>query len=99
MEYQIKLKPSAEKDIEDITDYYFAISENLGLRFYFEFKESIENLKIYPKFQLRYRNVRCIYLDSFPYLIHFQVSEELKEILFIAVLHTSRDPKIWWKTI
>jgi plasmid stabilization system protein ParE len=52
MEYQIKLKPSAEKDIEDITDYYFVISENLGLKFYFEFKESIENLKIYPKFQV-----------------------------------------------
>lgn len=97
MEYQIKLKPSAEKDIEEITDYYFVISENLGLRFYFEFKESIENLQTYPKFQVRYGKIRCIYMVSFPYLIHFQVSDELKEILVIAILHTSRDPKIWGK--
>lgn len=97
MGYQIKLKPKAEKDIHSILNYYSEISESLGFKFYSELIITIDSLKLFPKFQIKYKNVRCLYINKFPYLIHYKIDEPNLEIHIIAILHMSRDPKLFWK--
>ena len=97
MEFSIKLKPKASQDIDKTIEYYTNISIELGFRFYSEIRTAIESLKIFPRYQVRYGSIRCLGVDNFPYLVHYKIDEDIKEILIIAVIHTSRDPKRYWK--
>ena len=44
---------------------------------------------------VRYNNVRTVVLNMFPFMIHYILDEKNKTIINSAVLHTSRDPKLW----
>jgi plasmid stabilization system protein ParE len=40
-------------------------------------------------------NVRTVVLNHFPFMIHYTIDENDKAIIIAAILHTSRDPRIW----
>jgi hypothetical protein len=44
---------------------------------------------------IRYKNVRTAVLNMFPFLVHYTIDERNKTIVVSAVLHTSRNPKLW----
>jgi hypothetical protein len=49
-----------------------------------------------PKaFAKKYDNVRTAVLNTFPFLVHYTIDEVKNIIVISAVLHTSRNPKIW----
>jgi mRNA-degrading endonuclease RelE of RelBE toxin-antitoxin system len=68
----------------------------LGLRFYKHLQASLLRIKKHPlAFALRYKTNRTARVNKFPYMVHYFVGTEKKIIVVTAVLHTSRDSKLW----
>lgn len=71
-------------------DWYREINPELAKKFYLSFKECLNIIKSNPLiFQIRYDEVRIKMFKTFPYLIHYQIIDNL--IIIQSVCHTSRD--------
>lgn len=46
-------------------------------------------------YRIRYNNVHTAIIDVFPFMIHFTIEEEERNVLISAVLHTSLNPDKW----
>jgi hypothetical protein len=46
-------------------------------------------------FAVKYDDVRCMCIKKFPYLVHYRVNQQTQTVKVEALLHTSRDPKLW----
>jgi len=82
--------PKAESDLEDILAYYE--SKVQGLANYFldevEFIEAI--LSKNPKaFQFRYKNMRAVPLNRFPYMVYYKIVGDTVFIILIISTHQS----------
>jgi len=95
--FSISISQAALGDIEMAKLYYEAKLKGLGNRFTNQVKYSINKLSIHPYFQVRYKNIRCVPIPKFPFLIHFYVNEEEKVIEIFALIHTARNPDIFLK--
>lgn len=94
MSYKVVILPLAVQDIKEINFFYKSLNKNLVERFNNNLKNEIKIIKKNPfLFQSRYDDFRVVKIDKFPYLIHFDVHENL--IVIIAIYHTSRNSKAW----
>jgi mRNA-degrading endonuclease RelE of RelBE toxin-antitoxin system len=77
MTYEVIFSDESKLDIKETRDYYAAISSNLLLKFDTEFIETIELIKLNPKyFQKRYRTIKIIFTKKFPFGIHYLVEKD-----------------------
>lgn len=96
MAYKIIIDEDALLDIQETTNWYNMKLLGLGTKFQTQVIKQINSLKKNPNlFANRYKNVKCCLVEKFPFLIHFLIDEHSKSIQIIAVIHTSRNPKIW----
>lgn len=95
MFYKIKTEPEARIDIQKGIEWYNNKQFRLGNEFHKEVKSCFKLLESNPFFQIRYKNIRCLPLNKFSYMIHFTVDEEKKMVTVRAVFHTSRSMKTW----
>jgi hypothetical protein len=59
MNYELIFRIQAEKDLEDIQDYYNAVNLKITDNFFAEFFETMDFIEREPQlFQIRYREVR-----------------------------------------
>ena len=94
MTYEVIIKPSAEIDITEIAKWYESKSQGLGFRFLEAMDLKTHFLEQNPnQYQIRYKNIRFVLIEPFPYAIHF--TTESQKVYIHAVLSTDRDPKIW----
>ena len=94
MDYKLSILPLAKIDLEEIASWYEIINKNLGRHFLKSVKDEIKILRVKPLlYQIRYDGTRVALIQTFPYLIHFEINK--KEILIKAIIHTSRNTKIW----
>ncbi|WP_310378908.1 type II toxin-antitoxin system RelE/ParE family toxin [Flavobacterium sp.] len=94
MEYKLIILPLAKIDLEEIASWYVIVNKNLGSRFLKSVKNEIKILRVKPHlYQIRYDGTRVALIETFPYLIHFEIDK--KEILIKAIIHTSRNTKVW----
>jgi plasmid stabilization system protein ParE len=96
MHYKVKIEPEALADIQDIIIWYNQQKSGLGERFHKTIISQIDSLNKNPHmFRIRYKQIRCILVNKFPYMIHFYINEEIKIVEVLAVINTDRNPKIW----
>ncbi|GAA3977893.1 type II toxin-antitoxin system RelE/ParE family toxin [Mucilaginibacter dorajii] len=89
MIYEVIFRLKAEKDLEDIQDYYNKILSTLTDKFFLEFFGTMKFVEREPQiFQVRYRGIRIAPLYQFPYGIHYK--EAKNKIVVYRVLHTKR---------
>ncbi len=94
--YKIFIDPEALQDIKDATDWYNEQLPGLGNSFQKQVKSQINALKKNALgYAIRYEDVRFVLVRKFPFLVHFVLNENQKRVEVIAVLHTSRNPRIW----
>ncbi len=94
--YKLVIDRNALQDIQDITDWYNSQSKGLGARFQKQVKLQINKLRDNPNAHtIRYADIRCNVVKKFPFLIHYLVDEAAFLVEVFAVIHTSRNPKIW----
>ncbi|MCF8277979.1 MAG: type II toxin-antitoxin system RelE/ParE family toxin [Flavobacteriales bacterium] len=92
MNHRLHFSEEAKKDVLDIFAWYEDIKTGLGKRFKKQLTISTAHLRKEPHtIQIKYADVRIIFLKIFPYGIHFQIVGN--EVFVIAVLHTSRKPR------
>ena len=97
MPYQILFSPAAKLDLEEALQHYEAISLTLGERFTNHLDDRLELLSITPGAgAIRYEDVRCTFIEKFPYLIHYTVDNVQEAVTVLRIFHTSRKP-LWEK--
>jgi plasmid stabilization system protein ParE len=86
--------PHAEKELEDVENYYDGISEDLGDRFRAEIESALSRIiKLPNAWQPLTKTVRRRRLIDFPYGIVYRVKTD--EIRILAVMHLHREPGYW----
>lgn len=86
----------AKEDIRKAAEWYNERQIGLGKKFISEVRNKVYYIRQNPKISgVRYNNVRTAILSDFPFMIHYTIDENIKAILIVAVLHTSRDPGLW----
>lgn len=94
--YKIAIAPEALVDIREITDWYNSQQENLGVRFQKAIIKLINALGKDPQiYAIRYQKIRCAVVKKFPYMVHFYINPETNTVEVLAVISTSRNPKVW----
>jgi len=94
MRYQLIIKKHAEQDAIEAALWYNEQKQGLGNEFLLSLDSKLENIKNNPSiYAVKYRETRVAYTKRFPYGIHYKVEKE--RIFVLAILHTSRNPKIW----
>jgi plasmid stabilization system protein ParE len=98
MRYKSVIENLAKEDLREAIKWYNSQQIGLGQKFFASIKKTIDQLKLYPQSsQIRYNEVHTAVVENYPYLIHYYVNQEIKTIIIIGVLHTSRDTSIWHK--
>jgi toxin ParE1/3/4 len=97
MAYIIKIEADALQDIQQGINYYNELQPGLGRTFLADVKASFKSLKTNPFFQVRYDEVRCLPLKTYPFMIHFTIDQADQLVVVRAVFNTYLDPNNWAK--
>ncbi len=92
------LHPAADEEFAEAVRYYSDINQELGVRFYREIEQLIEQACSHPE---RYRKfdppARRHISGDFPYALIFV--EKRDHVWIVAVMHLKRRPGYWRKRI
>ena len=95
-QYKVKIEPEALTDIQDITDWYNEAQKGVGKRFQNTVIKQINSLSKNPHiYAVRYKEIRCMIVKKFPYMVHFYINHENNSVEVLAVISTDRNPNIW----
>jgi toxin ParE1/3/4 len=94
--FKLIFKPLAEIDIAEAAIWYNFQREGLGEEFLLALEAKFNEIQRNPyQFSIIYKNVRRAFPNRFPFGIFFITEENV--IYILAIVHTSRNPKIWKK--
>ena len=95
--FKIELFENVTDDIQEAVDFYNSKQKHLGTKFYNATNKALNSLKTDALlYQKKYKNIRCIKLNKFPYLIHYKVIEKLNTVKVYAIISSLRDPNSHW---
>ena len=87
-------------DVQKAKIWYKEKKEGLEVEFAIAIEIAIEQvLKMPSVYSIRYKNVRIAHPKTFPYNIHFYIDESNKTIVFTAIVHNKRSPKLAMKRV
>ena len=93
MSYQVKVDPSATIELDEAMDWYEGQKAGLGVDFLLKFYNAVaflkENPKLYPQV---YQSFPRVLMKKYPYAIYYAIAEANKEVVVLAVWHTSQNP-------
>jgi len=90
----IQFTKEALLDIEYIVLWYEEKREGLSYDFELCLEAGINEIGRTPlAFQKKYRNVKILFIQRFPYGIHYILTPD--KIVVIGIFHTSRSHKSW----
>jgi plasmid stabilization system protein ParE len=90
----VRLTPEAEADIQSARDWYANQRGDLARAFTDEIESRIRVILQLPQAGSPVlRQVRRASVSRFPYCLYYVHDRD--DIVFIACMHTSRDPEIW----
>lgn len=93
--HKIVFSPHAINDIEEATAYYNQHQKGLGKRFVLQVQQTLKRIKTNSFFAaVRYEDVRCAKISTFPFLIHYTIDEINHTIIIASVYSTYRQP-LW----
>jgi plasmid stabilization system protein ParE len=94
MKYKTIILLEAAQDFKEAKNWYKKTKvQVLSQRFANTVRTTITNLQESPAlYAIRYKNVRIVHTDKFPYAIHFFVDGNL--IVITAIIYSGRDPKL-----
>jgi plasmid stabilization system protein ParE len=95
MKYRSFIMPAAKEDLWEGAKWYNKVRPGLGKELVARIRERLFELSTNPfTCQIKYSEVHTALIEQFPYMIHYYVDQQNKTIVVIAILHTSRDPKM-----
>ena len=95
MPYTILITPTAAYDLEAAIEYYNKQAQDLGYRFFFLAEEYFNRIANTPTASaIRYKNIRCKPMATFPFLIMFTIDEGAATVSILRIFHTKQQP-LW----
>lgn len=95
--YKVSLYESVTADIQQAVDYYNSKQKGLGIRFYKVAKKTLNSLKTDAHlYQIKYKNIRCIKINKFPYLLHYEMLENQKTVKVYALICSFKNLDTNW---
>jgi len=92
MSYTFVNRPSVRNDIEIAVGYYKNINLEIAKQFLIRIKEAKAHIANTPfGFQIKYNQVRTLFLKQFPFHIHYFVDETNKQIVILAIIHAYKN--------
>lgn len=92
MAYKIIVSPKAQKEIENAIDYYALYSSNAPKSFINLLKDTYRSLEKNPFFNVRYKNIRALKINKFPYSLYFVIDETQNSVRILSCFHNKRNP-------
>ncbi|MGE5341545.1 MAG: type II toxin-antitoxin system RelE/ParE family toxin [Candidatus Omnitrophota bacterium] len=93
MNYQIIIRPEAEKDLSESYRWYQEKVPGLGSEFLRCVDSALDLITKSPKlYQEVYKNIRRAIIHRFPYEIFYVIKGDT--VIVLAVFHAKRNPKI-----
>lgn len=92
MAYKIIVSPKAQKEIENAIDYYALYSSNAPKSFINILKDTYRSLENNPFFSVRYKNIRALKINKFPYSLYFVIDETQNSVRILSCFHNKRNP-------
>ncbi len=82
-------------DLREAKKWYFEQQKGLEKRFSKDVKGCIERLSKNPfYYEMRYKNVRLVHCETFPYSVHYYIDQLKKQLVIIAILHQHQNPEL-----
>lgn len=94
--YTIVADPLVKNDLIEARDFLESRRKGFGLKFIQEYKSLLSSLTINPDFQVRYKDIHCLPMPTFKYMVHFKIVETTKTVIVYAVLSNYLDPNSKW---
>lgn len=92
--YTICITPKADADLLAAIEYYNLQAEDLGYRFAEMVEDYLDRIALTPTASaVRYLNIRCKPMITFPYIICFTVDETKATVNILRFFHTSQEPQ------
>jgi len=91
----MQFKGDVYTDVLEAVNWYAQAQESLADEFLDELKFTLSRVGDHPRqFQRIWKNTHHALVKRFPYVVYFQLTKS-GDIIVLAVLHTSRNPRIW----
>lgn len=96
MKYPVLLLPPASDDLIDCIAWYDEQKNGLGNEFYEAVVHIIDMIGSNPLlFAVRTRSIRAASVNRFPFFVFYKFEQSKQQIVVLAILHQSRNPKTW----
>jgi plasmid stabilization system protein ParE len=92
MAYNIIVSPRTLQEIEAAVDYYALHSVDAPKNFIDNLMKAYNKLEENPYKRLRYKNIRAIRLEKFPYLLYFVLNKKESTVLVLSCFHDKQNP-------
>lgn len=96
MNYTIKINKRALADIDKAMTYYEQQKTGLGTKFYNAVEDAIKAIAKTPHFAIRYKDVHCLLVKKYMYMIHYQTNDKNKTATIRALINTKQNPDTNW---
>ena len=94
MSYVVRIRKEAEQDLAAAASWYEERRSGLGQEFLDEFMIVRERLSENPMlFPIVHRATHRAMTNRFPFGVYFRIEDA--EVVILAVMHGSRDPRRW----
>jgi len=98
MTLAVVFRPEAQADLLETRDWYERQQQGLAEAFADSVDEAVDRIEAMPQmYAVVFRDVHRGRLRRFPYLIYYRVLTDRIEV--IALLHASRNPKLWQERV
>lgn len=96
MSFQVELHPEVLNELQESFEWYEMRSEGLGKRFLSAVNKRMLELALNPEqYAKKKGNYRAV--DTFPYVIVFEIFQKEKIVFISFVFHTKRNPHLKYK--
>ena len=92
MVYKIILSLRTQNEIEKSIDYYALHSADAPINFIDSLKEAYDKLSVNPFERLRYKKIRVLQLERFPFALYFTIDTTTNTVKILSCFHNKRNP-------
>ena len=96
MAFKVIVSPIAKSNVREAAYYYQKeVSDKVARKFIEDYEQTIVRIKQNPYFQIYYKDFRGLTMRKFPYVIFYQVSDDIIFVksVFNALQDTKKRPK------
>ncbi|MBI2258941.1 MAG: type II toxin-antitoxin system RelE/ParE family toxin [Flavobacteriia bacterium] len=90
--FKILILNQASEEFEEAFEYYKEINPKIAKKFFNQTNIALNDLKKNPFYQIRYDDFRMKIVKKFPYIIHYIVDENSKNVTVYGIRNSYQNP-------